>query len=143
MGESGAAEGLAICIVPDLREAVQGADIVIASSPKTTKTRFEFSDLAPSSFVSLVDMGRSFAGQGLSAMASVHTDDIAQAQSLIRKGELPGIGAATLANLPATLPSNCLPRLFLPTGAGAVDIALAYNIWSRARDQQIGVLIAN
>lgn len=126
--------GLAAEVASSIAACVEGADIVIASSPAVTETRFSPGNLAPGAFVSLVDLGRSFVHEALATTDLVHVDDLSQAGALIARGDILPMGGATMLPLTKGAPvcPGTRPRIFLPTGLGAVDIALAHFIWRAA-----------
>ncbi|CAD7037779.1 membrane protein [Pseudorhizobium endolithicum] len=126
--------GLAAEAVSSARTCVEGADIIIASSPAAINTCFTPGDLAPGAFVSLVDLGRSFTHEALTIRDVVHVDDVPQARALMTRGDIATMGMARMLSITETAPSypQTRPRIFLPTGLGAVDVALAHYLWREA-----------
>jgi ornithine cyclodeaminase/alanine dehydrogenase-like protein (mu-crystallin family) len=137
------ASGLVAEIAHSVPACVEGADIVIASSPAVTETRFLPGALTPGSFVSLIDLGRSFIYEALAPSDRIHVDDLPQARALIARGDIPSLGGAQLLPLAGGGPPGLttLPQIFLPTGLGAVDIALGHCIWQAAKDSGIGLIL--
>nr|CAD6596596.1 ornithine cyclodeaminase/mu-crystallin [Rhizobium sp. Khangiran2] len=132
--------GLVADVAPSIVACVEGADIVIASSPAVCENRFSPDDLAPGAFVSLVDLGRSFLHEALTVSDLVHVDDLPQARALMARGDLVTMGKAKMLPLAEAAPPHAQTslRIFLPTGLGAVDVALAHFLWRQALVNGIG-----
>lgn len=115
---------------------VEGADIVISSSPNATAALMEPAWLKPGCFVSLVDLGRSIQTEKLSPDDLFVVDDVTQFRSLLGSGALKPFGEVEPMELPE-LPSSAREekcwedgsrKFFLPTGLGAIDIAIAWEL---------------
>lgn len=133
--------GLSAQVAPSIAACVKGAEIVIASCPALPPARFSSGDVNAAAFVSLVDLGRSFVCEALVPTDSVYVDDLSQARSLIARGDIAAMGEAELRPLGGSgLPDpGTAPRIFLPTGLGAIDIAFAYFIWRAAMETGVGL----
>lgn len=138
MGYAAAAHG-------SLRDCVEGADIVLPSSPGATAALVEPDWLAPGCFISLVDLGRSMRTEGLSPHDILVVDDVEQFDSLRAGGALKRFGdARPLALAKLLQPAAGESRgegsrtIFLPTGLGAIDIAMAWELVKTSQDKGIG-----
>lgn len=146
-----AAAGLAVRHAATAEEAVRDMDVVVTSVPPAQGLA-PFLDprwLAPGSFVSAVDLGRSWDGAVWDgAFDLVATDDIAQSREIAAQGKLVSGGPyhAEIADLvsgrhpgrQAPAQRTCL----LFAGIALADLALAAEVADRARAAGLGVMLA-
>lgn len=123
--------GLGANAFADIAAAVKEADIIIASSPAKTRELIRPHDLRAGSFLSLVDLGRSLDLTLMPRDGTLFVDDPGQAEALRSHGDIPLPDHLTLRPLSAP-PVEQHFSPFLPTGLGALDIALAYRIFQAA-----------
>lgn len=121
-----------------LQECVHDADIVISSTPSPSSTLLKAEWLDQSCFCSLVDLGRSFDTQGLPADSTFVVDDLPQFDALSRDGNIAAFEKVTPSSLLSVLEANGFGGgsggYFLPTGLGAIDIRLAYELCKQEAD---------
>ena len=132
--------GLAARVAAEPREAVLGMDIVVTSvPPQPGPHRFLDPDwLAPGSFASLVDIGRSWQAAGFERIDRVITDDCGQSEAVAVATDLPyrgpfhaELGEILEGSAPARRGSS--ERLmFLHAGIALTDVAVAALIGERA-----------
>lgn len=117
-----------------LRECLEGADIVVTTSPAPTETLIELEWLTPGAFISLVDLGRTLNTMTLSPRDQFFVDDLVQFETLTANGALKRFEPMRALSFPQLVAENrrCdedgRRRVFLPTGLGAVDIAIAREV---------------
>lgn len=116
-----------------VQRCVEDADIVISSTPNPAGEHLQPQWLKETCFLSLVDLARSFDTQGLPPGAALIVDDLNQFGSLAGNGKIPAFGPIDLVPLMAALQgSRHLGKpggFFFPTGLGAIDIWLAYDVY--------------
>lgn len=129
-----------------LRGCVEGADIVVTSSPAATTTLLEPDWLAPGCFVSLVDLGRSMRTEALSADDAFVVDDGPQFEALAAAGVLKRFGAVRSESLAARMrkplhrdPDKRSRSVFLPTGLGVADVVIAWDLLKSASERGTGL----
>lgn len=129
-----------------LRGCIDGADIIVSSSPGATGTLIDPCWLDPGCFISLVDLGRSMRTETLSSDDRLVVDDEAQFTSLVRDGVLKPFGSAEPLALSALLggeaeagSSSPSRTIFLPTGLGAIDVAIAWELVKSSRVRGVGM----
>lgn len=119
-----------------IEACVEGADIVITSTPSPTGVPLRAEWLAPSSFCSLVDLGRSFAPETLKPGTFFVIDDIPQFSALSRDSKIASFNSVSPVRLadvlehPGSVSRN--GGFLLPTGLGAIDIRIAHEIFKLA-----------
>ncbi|TIN73786.1 MAG: ornithine cyclodeaminase family protein [Mesorhizobium sp.] len=117
-----------------LRECVDGADIVVTTSPAPTETLIEPEWFTPGAFISLVDLGRTINTMALSPRDQFFVDDLVQFEALMANGALKRYAPVKALSLQQLVAENrnCAAdgrrKVFLPTGLGAIDIAIARQI---------------
>lgn len=128
--------GCAARAFSSIRECVAGADIVITSTPAAVDIKLRSEWLTPTCFFSLVDLGRSFASDTLRPDALFAVDDIAQFSALAHDGRIAPFDAVTPTPLAALLEQGDAAErqggFLMPTGLGAIDIRIAYEIFRMA-----------
>lgn len=126
--------GLKAKAYTSLRECVEGADIVVTTSPAPTETLIELEWFTPGAFISLVDLGRTINTTALSQRDQFFVDDLIQFDTLTANGALKRFQPMKALSFPQLVAENlhCAEdgrrRLFLPTGLGVVDIAIAREV---------------
>jgi ornithine cyclodeaminase/alanine dehydrogenase-like protein (mu-crystallin family) len=139
--------GVAAEATTDPRNAVSEADIVVTSVPQaSTRTPFlEAAWVAPGSFVSMVDVGRSWKPDGLASFTSCFTDEMQQARHRAQQGGVSEFDAG-LAEVIGGLhsgrksPEDRIALIF--SGTGLADVAAAALVYERARALGRGTLLA-
>ena len=142
--------GLEATAVEDPREAVENQDIVVSSAPRASFAS-PFLDpawLSPGSFVSGVDLGRSWHHERIRDLDLVATDNREQSKNeASQRGVLPWQGEwdADLAELESgSRPgrANDTQRaFFIHPGVGLGDVALAALAMQMAKRQGIGTML--
>lgn len=117
-----------------LRECVEGADIVVTTSPAPTEILIEPKWFTPGAFISLVDLGRTMNTMALLPDDQFFVDDLVQFETLMANGALKPyapVNALSFQQLVAE-DRRCAEdgrrKIFLPTGLGAIDIAIAREV---------------
>jgi len=136
-GEVRTGYGIAARAFGSVWDCVEGADIVVSSTPSAIETKLRADWLAADAFCSLVDLGRSFVPESLPTDACFVVDDPDQFRALSGKGNIPAFaGLRRHLRLADVLerPGNAARRggFLLPTGLGAIDIRLALEIFRAA-----------
>lgn len=141
-----AAHGIDARAVDEPRQAIEGMDLVVTSVPEAADLvpflRPEW--LAPGSFASMVDLGRSWIGDGLKDFDLAVTDDHAQTRDVASHRSLTYSGPfhADLGELVAGQKKGRTgesERAFLlHPGMGLSDIAVANRVVERARERGLG-----
>ncbi len=139
------AQGLEARAVEDPRQALEGQDIVITSTPAVPRTP-AFLDagwLSAGSFAGIVDMGIPWITETLGGLDRVVTDDIAQAGTEGLNNPKPYAGE--VADLVAgTLPGRQSPgerNALLFAGVGLADVAVGALVYEAATAQGIGQIL--
>lgn len=128
-----------------LEECISNAHIVISSSPAVTEQLVSISSLQAHSFFSLVDLGRSLDLSTFPAGHRVVVDDVKQAVELTKNRKISlrdttqFVSLAELLKAPSW--SSDSPRVFLPTGVGAIDLQIAYEIYLAGMDSEYGLTL--
>lgn len=136
------AQGLDARAVTAPRDALDGMDIVITTTPVAPPTPpfLDAAWLAPGSFTSMVDLACSWHAASLVALDRVVTDDLAQAgteklpASKPYAGEIADLVAGRLAG--RTGPAERTALIF--AGIGLADVAVAAALHARALERGIG-----
>jgi ornithine cyclodeaminase/alanine dehydrogenase len=129
--------GLAVRLVSEPALAVREQDIVVSTVPAAglTEPFLDAAWLAEDSFVSMVDLGRSWKRESLGALHLVSTDDVPQSVALAENGKLAYRGpfAYTLADFAVgRRPTERRGRNALIFGGiGLADLATAALVWRR------------
>lgn len=119
-----------------MQDCVDGADIVISSTPGTADVRLRGEWLDPACYCSLVDLGRSLAEETLRPDALFAVDDLAQFSALSRDGKIARFSAVRPVALADVLEqgdeASRRGGFLMPTGLGAIDVRIAYEIFKAA-----------
>lgn len=142
------AQGLEAVAVAEPRDAVVGLDIVITSVPAAPGLApFLDADwLAPGSFASLVDLGRSWCPEGLGRIDCMAIDDRGQGADGARRLAHPGPFQADLYELAAgTYAGGWKPKartMLIFQGAAVADLAVAALVYEAAMSRRLGTVLA-
>ncbi|WP_323038574.1 ornithine cyclodeaminase family protein [Gemmobacter sp.] len=146
-----AAAGLVVHHAATAEQAVRGMDVVVTSVPPATGLK-PFLDprwLAPGSFLSAVDLGRTWDGaQWDGAFDLVATDDAGQSREIAAQGKLVSAGPyhAEIGDLVTGRhpgrQSDSQRTCLLFAGIALADLALASEVATRARAAGLGTLLA-
>jgi ornithine cyclodeaminase/alanine dehydrogenase len=129
------------------REAVTGIDVVVSSVPAAPGLA-AFLDpdwLAPGSFVSAVDLGRTWLQEGLARLDHLATDNREQSEAVGREGRLASAGpfATDLADLASRAhpgrKSLSERVMFLFAGDALADFAAARVLYQTAQRRGLGL----
>ena len=139
-------QGLEAEAVAEPRQALEGMDIVITSTPVVPPTApfLDAAWLSPGSFAGMVDLGKSWHSASLPALDRVVTDDISQAGSenlAYREpyhGEVADLVAGSKAGR-ATPEERCA---LVFAGVGLADVAVGAAVYEAARAKGIGQVLA-
>jgi ornithine cyclodeaminase/alanine dehydrogenase-like protein (mu-crystallin family) len=141
------ASGLAAETTTIARAAVDGLDVVVSSVPDAAGFT-SFLDplwLAPGTFVTAVDLGRSWHTGSIRRLDLVTTDDHRQSGALGRAGKLPFAGPfdADLAELATGVrpgrTSAAQRAMFLFAGDALADLAVARTVYEAAHRRGLGI----
>lgn len=129
-------------VAPDARTAVEGADVVVTAGPMSTDParRLDPSWLADRCLVVPVDFD-AYVGADLAGAAGLLvTDDVDQFELYRTRGHFTGWPEPdfSLGQVLAAEPAGDL-RVSCSLGVGALDAALAAEVWARAREAGVGV----
>lgn len=139
-------EGLEAMACSSLKHCVEGAHIVISSTPAAAPESLRYEWLDRSSFCSLVDLGRSLDVDSIPEEALIVVDAMPQMHALVRDGKLKSFDG--IAHVPlfdvltgeGTLPSGA--RFLMPTGLGAADVGIAYESYVRSMPAGAGMALS-
>jgi ornithine cyclodeaminase/alanine dehydrogenase len=130
------------CASPE--ECVRGADIVVSSTPSPSPTLLRADWLAEGSFCSLVDLGRSLDAATLPTGTLFVVDDPDQFKALSSSGTLNKFAATPRVSLNSVLsrnqPFDERGGFLMPTGLGAIDIRVAYEMYRKALQAGLGTI---
>lgn len=149
LAQQATALGLDATAVVKAEEVVAGSDIVITSVPNSAgfAAFLEPAWLRPGSFVSAVDVGRSWIASGLRDLDLLATDDRSQAADLVRALGLrdAALFEADLSALVAGVhPGRTDPRqraMFIFRGFALGDLAVAARVYEAAKAAGIGTIL--
>lgn len=137
--------GIAAGAYPSLQACVEGADIVVSSTPASAPTLLRFEWLAQNCFCTLVDLGGSLDRATVPPGSRFVVDHVPQLDSLIQGGRIERIEGVRYEPLSGVLESGPTgPRgvgFLLPTGLGAIDVRMAMEICDRATDGAVGTTL--
>ncbi len=137
-----AASGLDAVALEDPRDAIEGADIVVTTTPLVPRTA-PFLDAArvkPGGFIAAVDLGISWHAEALQSFDRLVTDDLAQAatERVVTPrpfdGEIADLVVGKLDGRPA--PDARTALIF--AGLGLADVAAAALVYEQAREAGVG-----
>jgi ornithine cyclodeaminase/alanine dehydrogenase len=143
--EEASAEGLAAKAVAEPRQALEGADIVITTTPAMPRTApfLDAAWLGPGSFAAMVDLGPSWITETLRGLARVVTDDIDQAGTERLNypkpydGEVAQLVSGSLEGRQS--PEERTAIVF--AGVGLADVAVAAAVYERASERRLGTVL--
>ncbi len=147
LAKSARALGLTASTTRTAREAVEGLDVVVTSVPESAELQ-EFLDtdwLAPGSFASAVDLGRSWKKESLRKVDFLATDEHEQTKAVAAMGRMSFAGPydADLADLlTGSRPGRRTPTeraMFVFSGHALADLAAAQVVYEAAREQRLGI----
>lgn len=149
LAEQAKALGMEAVAGEDPRELVATSDIVITSVPNRAGFApfLDPSWLLPGSFVSAVDVGRSWIPSGLHDLDILATDDQSQAPELVRAlglGDAPLFDADLSALVAGVHPGRTDPRqrtMFIFRGFALGDLAVAARVYAAAKAAGIGTIL--
>jgi len=145
--EMGARLGIEIEVVPTVREAVSGPDIVVTSGPilKDPTPAIEAGWLVPGAFAALVDFDSYWQGAALRQADKLATDDHAQMRYYRQSGyfkETPEPYADLGEIVTGQKPGRQSPverTMTINLGLALEDVATAIRIYRRARSKGLGI----
>ncbi|WP_233838901.1 hypothetical protein [Paraburkholderia sp. ZP32-5] len=143
------APGIESAVAASATACVADADIVVSSASTSSPNglRCDPRALSEGSFVSLVDLGRSFDWTAANGFATFAVDDPAQYEALARDKHLPLYTGGAPQSLTALIDARqrdstirfAGPAALMPTGLGAADLALAALLREKALKQGVGL----
>ncbi len=131
------------------RAAIEGCDLVVTSGPIQRKAMptIEAGWLKPGGFASSVDFGSYWTQASLAEMAHIATDDMAQYQAYRRLGYFEHIPepytdlAELLSGRAPGRQADSERTIAINLGLALEDIAVAPEVYRRAREMGIGTLV--
>ncbi|MBC9175911.1 ornithine cyclodeaminase family protein [Pseudoroseomonas ludipueritiae] len=137
------ARGLQAEVIPDPRDALREADIVVSTVPRLAKrTHFLDADwMAPGGFASMVDSGVAWDGATMGAFDIRFSDDVEQSEGHAEKGDAVTTYQGSLAQAVsgASGRGHASQRLALIfSGTGLADAAAAIAVYRAAQALGLG-----
>jgi alanine dehydrogenase len=150
LAEAARAAGMEARVTREPREAVEGMDVVVTTVPEGAQV-LEFLDtawLAPGSFASAVDLGRSWKRDTLRSVDLLATDEHEQTRTLANMGRMSfgGPYEADLAELVTGVRKGretaAQRAMFVFSGHALADLAAAQAVYEIATRRGLGVKLS-
>lgn len=142
--EAARGDGYAADVIPDLRDGLPDADIIVTSVPHLEDAQpfLDASDLKAGGFIASVDVGRSWIEPGFHALDRLVIDDRAQEALIgpcVDLDQVDGdLGELVNGAVPART-GDAQRCAYVSRGLGYADLALAVLAYERAREAGAGI----